>query len=342
MEKDIRIAMIGAGGIARDRHLPGLAKLEGIELVAVANRSRASGEMAAAAYGFQKVYEKWQDAVDDPEVNVVFICTPPYKHREMSTYALERGKHVFCQARMALDLQDALAMREVDRSSTKTTMLCPPPHYMAIEHKLHELIENGTLGELRHVALLHCNNMFLDSQAPLHWRQRQDLQGINMLDVGMMAEVLQRWFGPIVKLSADSRTWVSERPADRDGRTEVELPDSVDLIASFEKGMTLTGLFTGAVAGGEPHMIIYGSKGSVKCYPTGARIELSTAKGTQTIEVPEAEQGGWTVEGDFVEAVREGRKGKPSFEDGVAYMRVAQAVIDSIRSGGAPQQLDHD
>lgn len=330
----IGIGMIGAGGIARVRHIPGLKNIAGVRLEAVANRTLASSEKAAAEFGFAKAYEDWKKVIEDPDVDAVFICTQPYMHREMTLYALEQGKHVFCQARMALNLEDALPMKEADEKTNLTTMLCPPPHYMASEPVVLKLIEEGRIGALRHVELTHATDMVLDPKTPLHWRQRKDLQGINLLDVGIMAEVLQRWFGPVRSLSAIGKTWVTSRPADLDGKTQVDLPDAAAIVGEFDSGATLTCLFSGAVYGKKPQISLFGSKGTITCYANEATVHLSDSKGEQTIQIPEVEQGQWTVEEDFIKAVREGRKGTPSFHEGIRYMAFTQAAADSMASGG--------
>lgn len=233
MQQRLGIGIIGAGGIARERHLPGLRQLDGVEFVAVANRRFENAQRAAEEYGFARAVRDWREVVRDPEVDAVLICTPPYMHREMTEYALQNGKHVFCQARMAMNLEDARRMLEADRNTSLTTMLCPPPHYMKVEQRILGMIREGRLGEIRHVTVHHPTSLFADPQQKLHWRQRADLQGINMLDVGIMGEVLQKWFGQVDRVCATARTYVTKRPADGDGKSDVELPDSVQLIGTF-------------------------------------------------------------------------------------------------------------
>jgi predicted dehydrogenase len=338
-EHPFHIGMIGAGGIARSRHIPGLKKVPGVRLVAVANRSPESGRKAREEFGFEKSYERWQDVVNDPEVNIVFVCTPPYLHREISCYALARGKHVFCQARMAVNLAEARVMLEADRQTKLTTMLCPPPHYMTVEPYVRKLLADGGLGEIRHVELSHTTATFLDPAAPLHWRQRKDLQGINMLDVGITGEVLNKWFGSLDKLSAKGRTWVPSRPKDRDGRSAVELPDAVTVIGSFESGATFTGLFAQAVNGGRSMLGIFGSEGTLLCDANENFVLLRKGKNEERIDIPPELRGKWTVEEDFLRAVAEGRKGTPSFADGVRYMAFTQAVYDSLEKDMEPVRV---
>ncbi len=92
----VRVGFIGLGGICRDRHVPGLRRIPGVEIVAVANRTRESSERAAAEFAIPKVCDRWEDVIARDDVDAVFIGTWPYMHRDMSIAALEAGKHVFC------------------------------------------------------------------------------------------------------------------------------------------------------------------------------------------------------------------------------------------------------
>jgi len=215
-------------------------------------------------------------------------------------------------------------------------MLCPPPHYMKVEPYVLKLLEEGNLGEIRHVALHHVTSSVNDPQAPLHWRQRADLQGINMLDVGIMGEVLNKWFGPLKRVSALGKTWVTERAADRDGKTKVELPDAVTVVGEFRSGATFTALFSGAAEGGRCSMTIHGSKGTLRCHHNEPCVWISRRGEERKIDIPAEQIGTWKVEEQFLRAVEEGRKGSPSFADGVRYMAFTQAISDSLRQGALP------
>ncbi|MBO9605995.1 MAG: Gfo/Idh/MocA family oxidoreductase [Paenibacillaceae bacterium] len=329
----IRIGIIGAGGIARDRHIPNLRRLPGVRLVGAANRTPESAKRAAAEFGLERAYDDWRQLLEDDGIDAVFVCAQPYMHREMTLAALERGKHVFCQARMAMDLADAKRMLEADERTPLTTQLCPAPHYMAVEPYVRELLAEGQLGDIRHVELVHANASLLDPQAPLYWRQRADKQGINLLDVGITAEILNRWFGTVGRLSALTRTWVNDRPADEDGRTAVELADSVTIIGEFAAGAMLTALYTGSVAGGSQRLTIAGSRATLTCFPTEAFVLLNDGGGEKRVDIPAERIGVWRAEAEFVQAIREGRKGNPSMREGIRYMAFSQAVADSLATG---------
>src|SRR4051812_27380474 len=97
----LRIGIIGAGGIFKTRHLPGLRALSDVQVAVVCNRSRESGEAVAREWDIPEVVTEWRELIARDDLDAVFIGTWPYTHAEMSIAALEAGKHVFCQARMA-------------------------------------------------------------------------------------------------------------------------------------------------------------------------------------------------------------------------------------------------
>ena len=108
MANKIRIGIIGAGGIFRTRHFPGLAQIDDAEVVAICNRSEASGGKIAAEFGLRP------DLMTDPyaliardDIDAVMIGTWPYKHCEFVIKSLSAGKHAFVQARMAMNLREA-------------------------------------------------------------------------------------------------------------------------------------------------------------------------------------------------------------------------------------------
>ena len=108
----IRVGLIGAGRNTRDRHIPGFQEIDGVELVAVANRSRESGRRVADAFNIPKVYDSWRELLEDPDIDAVCIGTWPYMHCTLAIAALDKGKHVLCEARMAANSQEAHAMLE--------------------------------------------------------------------------------------------------------------------------------------------------------------------------------------------------------------------------------------
>jgi predicted dehydrogenase len=124
----IRIGLIGAGGNTRSRHIPGFKKQEGVKLVAVANRTPESAKKVADEFGIPKVAADWTEILADDGVDAVCIGTWPYMHEELLTAALKAGKHVLCEARMAMNAVEARRMlKEARRHPTLTAQIVPRP-----------------------------------------------------------------------------------------------------------------------------------------------------------------------------------------------------------------------
>ncbi len=110
MAQTVRVGIIGAGGIARSRHLPGLKKVDGVEVAVACNRTRETAEAFAREFGIPEVETDWRKVVERPDLDAVFITAPPILHAEGTIAALDAGKHVFCQARMARSVAEARQM----------------------------------------------------------------------------------------------------------------------------------------------------------------------------------------------------------------------------------------
>lgn len=330
----LRIGIVGAGDIVRRRHLPGLARIPGVEIIAVSNSSyesarRFCAEVAPGATPMQH----WADLISLENLDVVWIGTPPYLHATVAVSALEAGRHVFCQARMAMDLAEAEEMLAAARRHPQlVTMLCPPPNGMKGDLVMRRALANNLVGPIHQARLQSLHGRFLDGEAPAHWRQRDELSGFNVLTLGIYAEVLQRWLGPVRALRARGGVIFP----DRQGYT-VHVPDFLHVLCTFENGAEGALEFSGVAAGAPGDRLeLYGQDGSLfydferdevtHADRDGERTELAV---TPDLAVP------WRVEEDFVHAVR-GRaqvQPRPSFADGVRYMRVVQAVADALRTG---------
>jgi predicted dehydrogenase len=186
-----------------------------------------------------------------------------------------------------------------------------------------------------------------DPHKPLHWRQMRRISGVNTLDVGMLAEVVHRWLGYCRNVVAQTAIMIPERPPAQvnqgSGQTRVESPDTITTAAVMENGALFSGLWSGvAQFGDEPNAIeLFGSEGTIR-YLSGTDApgtgKILAAKGTdsalQEIPVPDSEARTWTVEADFIRAVREGQRDpEPSFFDGMKYMEFTDAAIRSAAEG---------
>ena len=134
MSETIRVGIIGAGANSRRHHIPGLQAIDGVEVTVVANRTRESGRRVADEFGIPRVADSWDQVVRDSEIDAVVIGTWPYVHGAMTVAALENGKHVLCEARMASDSRTA---REMHRASLahpgQILQIVPAPETLRID-----------------------------------------------------------------------------------------------------------------------------------------------------------------------------------------------------------------
>ena len=332
-QQTIRIGFIGAGGIARQRHLPNLKRIPGIELAAVATRSLESAQQVAAEYGFARATNDWHELLAMPDIDAVFIAAPPHVHAPATVAALDVGKHVFCQARMAMNYEEAKAMYLASLRTDRRTMVCPAPHALAGDNLVRKLIGEGYFGRLYQIHAHSLSAVYADPQAPLHWRQDAAISGLNVLNLGMLVEVLHRWFGYFSRVSGQLTTHIRHRR--RPGHTEivpVTVPDSVAVLAQMANGAQAVMHFSGVTRfGGENRIEVYGSEGTMVYYPDTHRIMAARAYGSELkpMEIPPELRREWRAEADFIDAIRLGTPVSPTFYDGLKYMEFTEAVYRS-------------
>ncbi|MFN3974887.1 MAG: Gfo/Idh/MocA family protein [Dehalococcoidia bacterium] len=339
-EQPVRIGIVGAGNNTRVRHIPGFRAIPGVEIVSVCNRTRESGERVAREFGIPKVYEDWVELVHSPEIDAVCIGTWPYMHCPVTLEALEAGKHVLTEARMAMDAREARMMLEASRRAPLlVTQVVPSPFTLKVDRTIQDLLAGGFLGELLALELRACTANFVDRDSPLHWRQDRTVSGYNTLTLGIWYEAVMRWLGPASKVMAMSKVVVKQRK-DADGILRaVEVPDHLDILCEFASG-ALGHMRFSAVTGLAPRneVWLFGSEGTLKLDAEtltlygGRRGE----KELREIPIPPERAGRWRVEEEFINAIRGKEKVKlTTFEDGVRYMEFTEAVIRSAQTGQA-------
>jgi predicted dehydrogenase len=336
----IRVGIVGAGGNSRARHIPGFQAIDGVELVGVANRSRESGQRAADEFGISTVFDDWRDMVEDPDIDAICIGTWPYLHAPVAIEALEYGKHVLVEARMAMDATEARAMLDVSlRNPSLVAQVVPSPFTFRVDRTIEDLVADDYLGSVTAVEARVLNSTFPDFNGPFHWRNDRDLSGFNILGMGIWYEALMRWVGPATQVTAMSQVTVSER-RDADSRLRtVSIPDHVDVLYRLARGGQVH-LSLSAVTGlGPPGDVwLFGTEGTLRLEVNG--LKLSGGKrgdeALTEIEIPTEKRGSWRVEEEFINAIRGVKPVRyTTFPDGVAYMEFTEAVTRSAQTGQA-------
>lgn len=330
-EDSLNLGFIGAGDICRTRHLPGLAKIPGVSV----DRTRASSEAVAADFGIAAIEEDWRQLLGRDDVDGVFIGTWPYMHREISIAALEAGKHVFCQARMCMDLAEA--------RPDLVNMICPPPTQMPFEPWVRKAIQEGHLGQITAIELISTSGANLNRQS-LHWRECVDYSGKQAMAMGIYAETLNAWVGPYEELSARISIPIATK-TDGEGReTSIGVPQVVHITGKLESGVLALERHMGIAVDRtttSDQFTVWGLEGTIR-YRFGGMIEYAgSGEALAPVDVPADLQRDWMVEQDFIDAVRAARRGislgdrrvSPDFAEGLRYMQKVEAVHGAASSG---------
>ncbi|MBQ4051923.1 MAG: Gfo/Idh/MocA family oxidoreductase [Oscillospiraceae bacterium] len=146
----IKIGFIGCGGIANQKHFPGMAQEEAVELVAFCDLIPERAEEAAKKYGTPdaKVYTDYHELLADPEIYAVHVLTPNVSHCQISCDAMRAGKHVLCEKPMAATKEDAKKMLEVrDETGMMLTIGYQYRHF-PVNATAKKVIEDGWLGDI--------------------------------------------------------------------------------------------------------------------------------------------------------------------------------------------------
>src|SRR6266481_1211091 len=300
----LRIGIVGAGNIVRARHLPALKKHPEVEIVAVSNSTYESSEKFCQEYCPSATpMRNWPELLALPDIDIIWIGTPPVMHSAVTVSALEAGKHVFCQARMSMDLTEAEEMLAVSKRYPElVTMLCPPPFGLRGDLMVKKILAENYIGQPHHVRLQSFHGNYLDPDAPAHWRQKIQISGLNTLTLGIYIEVLQRWLGDITGVFARGKIIQPLREA-----YNVIVPDLLTVLCSFESGAEGVLEFSGINAQAEDDRLeIYGGTGTLTYDFTADVMQTGRVgdRALHAVDVPTELEGEWRVEEDFLAAVK--------------------------------------
>ena len=333
----IRLGLIGAGKNTRDRHIPGFQDVDGVEIAAVANRSRASSQVVADQFNISAVYENWQELLEDPSIDAVCIGTWPYMHRTLTLAALEAGKHVLSEARMAATAQEAQEMLDASRQRPDlVSQIVPSPLTFKIDRLLQRKISEGYIGAIIGVSVQSLGNAFMEQGGPMHWRNDRDLSGYNILNMGIWYEAMIRWVGRATKVTAMTSINVNSRKEENGEVVDVSIPDHVSVIAELANGAMANMQFSAVTGLSSGNGVwIYGSEGTL--HVDGAQNVYGGQRGDAKLlelNTPEEGRAYWRVEEEFCNAIRGQEKiTRTPFEVGLHYMEFTEAVTRSAQTG---------
>ncbi len=332
----IRVGIVGAGKNTRDRHIPGLRAMEAVEIVSVANSSRESSLRVAEQLNIPKVYDNWRNLVYAEDTNAIVIGTWPYMHHPVTLAALDAGKHVMVEARMAINAAQAREMAAAARLHPElVTQIVPSPMTLPMDNTIKRLIAAGYLGEIV-AAEVRSLGGFTDFDTPIHWRQEVKYSGLNIMSVGIWYEAVLRWIGPAKTVTAVGKTVVKSRKNEQGHSVAIDVPDHLNIVAEMVNGaqMHMTFSAVAGLAADASSASLFGTEGTLQIRDDrlygGKRGDTHLTE----IDIPDDEKGGWRVEEEFIRAIRGLEQiTHTDFDTGVAYMEFTEAIHRSMADG---------
>ena len=225
------------------------------QLRTLAGRTESAVAEAAERFGFASHTTRWQDVVEDPEIDIIDICTPGDTHYEIAMAALAAGKHVLCEKPLANSVEQseemtaaaAAARAQGSRSICGFSYRRTPALAYA-----RQLISEGAVGEIRQIRAQYLQDWLSDADSPMTWRLDKEQAGSGALgDIGAHIIDLTQWLTGqrIAEVSGTLQTVIPTRPAagtaqglggrgDTSGeRHNVTVDDLALFTARFETGI---------------------------------------------------------------------------------------------------------
>jgi predicted dehydrogenase len=333
MSTDIRIGFVGAGGNTRRKHIPKLLEQDSVRIEVICNRSATSSQAVADEFNVPRIAEHWKDVVCDPALDAVVIGTWPYMHAPVTLAALEAGKHVLCEARMAMNLTEAQAMLDASRQHPElVAQIVPSPFTLKWDRFLKRSLDEGLIGTLLQVDA-YSGGDFIDTERPLTWREQREFSGLNSMGLGIMYEAMARWVGHAETVEANGRVFVEQRKGEDGKMHNIEIPDHLDVFGDLQSGACYH-IRCSRVTGACPtagQFLLYGSEGTIQFGgPENSCILHRPDGSTESLTPREDEEENWRVEEEFIGAIRGNEKIRLTpFEEGVRYMAFTQRVMEA-------------
>ncbi|MED1203692.1 Gfo/Idh/MocA family protein [Heyndrickxia acidicola] len=193
MEKKLKVAIIGCGGIANGKHLPSLKKIEQVELVAFCDIIKERAVEAAEKFGAEaaNVYTDYKELLKDPTIDVVHVCTPNESHAEITVHSLEADKHVMCEKPMAKTSKEAREMVEAAKRTGKKLTIGYQNRFRQDSQYLKQFCQDGGLGDVYYAKALAIRRRAVPTWGVFLDEEKQG--GGPLIDIGTHALDLTLW-----------------------------------------------------------------------------------------------------------------------------------------------------
>jgi predicted dehydrogenase len=340
----LKVGVIGVGGIA-GTHFPGWRESPRAEVVAMADVVPEVLHRVADAQGVPRRYEKPEELIADPELDIVDICTPNMYHAPLAIAALEAGKHVLCEKPLAPTPEEIRQMIRARDRSGRLLMTAQHFRFQGSAKALKAEIDTGVLGEIYHARCW----MLRRALAPVRpgFIMKQHSGGGPCIDIGVHILDLTLWMmghPKPVAVSGVTQDRLARRPgAFSDWGGPIPKTFDVEEFAAafvrFENGATLvlevSWLLHHKSPGEDMQMWLYGEKGGSH-WPTNEIVTSNDAtRQHMNTQLVNAERGEAHAKEcvAFAEAVANGKPSPVPAEESLDVITILDGLYRSADAG---------
>lgn len=282
--KQINWGFIGCGEVTEKKSGPAFNEVEGSQVVAVMSRSENKARSYAERHHVRKWYTDASELIEDPDVNAVYIATPPSSHATFAIMAMRAGKPCYIEKPLAASYNDCIRINRISEQTGVPCFVAYYRRYLPYFQKVKEIIESGTIGNVVNVQVRFSvppRDLDFQSGKEMPWRLQPDIAGGGYFyDLAPhQIDFLQNLFGVITRAHG--------YPANRAHLYQAE--DTLSACFFFESGIPGSGswCFVGHESAKEDCIEVIGEKGSLSFSVfTYQPIEVITSEGKNLITVP--------------------------------------------------------
>lgn len=282
--KQINWGFIGCGEVTEKKSGPAFNEVEGSQVVAVMSRSENKARSYAERHHVRKWYTDASELIEDPDVNAVYIATPPSSHATFAIMAMRAGKPCYIEKPLAASYNDCIRINRISEQTGVPCFVAYYRRYLPYFQKVKEIIVSGTIGNVVNVQVRFSvppRDLDFQSGKEMPWRLQPDIAGGGYFyDLAPhQIDLLQNLFGVITRAHG--------YPANRAHLYQAE--DTLSACFFFESGIPGSGswCFVGHESAKEDCIEVIGEKGSLSFSVfTYQPIEVITSEGKNSITVP--------------------------------------------------------
>lgn len=202
--KVIKWGIIGCGDVTEVKSGPAFQLVENSELIAVMRRNGDLAKDYAERHNVAKWYDNAEELINDPEINAVYVATPPSSHSEYTIAAAKAGKPVYVEKPMAMSYEDAERMVEICEQNNVPLFIAYYRRALPRFLNVKELLDNGMIGDIKFVNIRYYEKLREDDiDGNFNWRTDPNIAGCGYFcDLGShIIDLVQYLIGDITEAS---------------------------------------------------------------------------------------------------------------------------------------------